>query len=784
MLVMKNLKQKLLIGLTVIVFLSLITFIIIFQLISSQNNEKHFLQQQLIQEAKAHHQGIVNTRSWNAQFEGVYVKATNGLNPNPYLKNNTLLTATNETLIKINPAWMTRQISDISNSQGEYHFKITSLLPLNPSNKADDFEEKALIFFQNNSKEKFFYSFNNEKKSFDFMGSLIVKKSCLNCHEEQGYKVGDIRGGIRVSIPLRLYNQQVNALEEKTKLSIFIVLIVAITLVFILIWFINTQYKRQYEIEHANEILEDKVSQRTSDLKVVLSHEQHLKDILKIVTEVNEVLITSFSTSNILKNATDKLATNKSYPLIISGLIHHKILEVISKSNEEKLLLPQDIVSLKEEESLNFIFDAIRKSTKLKHAIIEKIAYLQSDEESGRRKSDLKLNWLIALPLINEDDNVVYGTITVFCSREDGFEIEEIRILEKMVQDISIALYSHKQRDSILEMEKQKNANYEETILAFVNIIEQRDSYTAGHTLRVAEYCALIAREIGISPDDIHRLEKAAILHDIGKVATPDTILLKPAKLSHLEYELIKQHSEVGADMLEKISIYKDLATIIRYHHSRYDGKGYPRTSSPDDIPLLSHIMIVCDAFDAMTSNRVYRPRKTIDEALNELKAESGTQFHPNIVKAALIVLKDLNINSTSQMPTSELEKRRMAYFFCDSLTELFNEDYLQTILNTSDHPFKSLNILELKDFTHYNKKYSWEEGNKIIKNFAQFLKQHYPEAIIIRFHGDDFVVLHKYQVKVEKENISNFEKIDQINIDIHHYVIDKYFDFKKFQNL
>ncbi|PHQ64605.1 MAG: hypothetical protein COB99_08800, partial [Sulfurimonas sp.] len=112
---MKITVQKHLFFFTISFFISLITFFIIFQLVSSKENEKRLSEQQLIQEAKAHFQGMVDTRAWNAQYGGVYVKAKDGLKPNPYLKNNTLLTDINETLIKINPAWMTRQISEISN---------------------------------------------------------------------------------------------------------------------------------------------------------------------------------------------------------------------------------------------------------------------------------------------------------------------------------------------------------------------------------------------------------------------------------------------------------------------------------------------------------------------------------------------------------------------------------------------------------------------------------------------------------------------------------------------
>ena len=120
---MQLFNQKSLIVFITTFFISLITFFIVFQLLASKDNEKLLSKEQVIQEAKAHFQGIVDTRTWNAQYGGVYVKAKNGLQPNPYLKNNTLLTDKNETLIKINPAWMTRQVSEISNEQGTYHFK-------------------------------------------------------------------------------------------------------------------------------------------------------------------------------------------------------------------------------------------------------------------------------------------------------------------------------------------------------------------------------------------------------------------------------------------------------------------------------------------------------------------------------------------------------------------------------------------------------------------------------------------------------------------------------------
>ena len=765
-------------------FIVFVSIFMLYRVQISQESQIKLSRQQILQEAKAHFQSMVDTRSWNAQYGGVFVKSTNGLTPNPYLKNGTLKINDKETLIKINPAWMTRQISTISNQRGGYHYKITSLLPLNPDNKADVFETKALNFFEQNKKEKYFYNFNEKVGSFDFMGSLSVQKSCMKCHAHQGYKIGDIRGGIRVSLPLSLYNEQISLLSEKTENDYTIIVISSVLILIISIFVINMLYKRQYEIENANEILEEKVAERTYELKKVVSHEQQLKDLLKTITEVNEMLITSYSTESILKNCGNRLSINKAYPLVITGIINKDILDIVYKSNDYAHILDNDIVSLGEREDEPHLVKAIKKASSLKHPIVEKLNL--NEDKFDKRKEDKNIKWFMILPLLHGFDKETYGMISVFTTNENGFNLEEMKILENMAHDISIALYSHKQRDAILKMEKEKSANYEETILAFVNIIEQRDTYTAGHTIRVAEYCALIAKQMGYSQKEIHHLEKAAILHDIGKVATPDTILLKPGKLSQLEYELIKQHSAVGADMLEKITIYKDLADIIRYHHSRYDGNGYPKTSSPDDIPMLSHILIIADAFDAMTTNRIYRARKTVDESLVELSKESKAQFHPDVVDAAIKALKDIDIFNTSQMPVSELENKRMSYFFQDRLTGLYNEDYLRILYNKKDKSFKYLTKLNFHNFTEYNKLFGWDTGSKLLSDIAYELQELYPDSKLIRYHGDDFIILHKHSLDLSLESILKniLLKDSIINVTQRSYEIDGLLTEEKFKNI
>jgi PAS domain S-box-containing protein/putative nucleotidyltransferase with HDIG domain len=210
----------------------------------------------------------------------------------------------------------------------------------------------------------------------------------------------------------------------------------------------------------------------------------------------------------------------------------------------------------------------------------------------------------------------------------------------------TVAVFRDKtKQQKILQLEEEKLQQQEQIIHSMVGMIESRDSYTAGHTKRVSKYCVLIATEMGYSDEDIEILEKAAWLHDIGKISTPDSILLKPGKLKETEYILIQDHVISGYEMLRKIEHHKEIAEIMKEHHERFDGKGYPLGLKADEIKPLSRIMIVADVFDAMTTDRIYKPKKSIQTALKELEDLSAKQFHPEVVSVALKVLKDIKID-------------------------------------------------------------------------------------------------------------------------------------------
>lgn len=180
---------------------------------------------------------------------------------------------------------------------------------------------------------------------------------------------------------------------------------------------------------------------------------------------------------------------------------------------------------------------------------------------------------------------------------------------------------------------------YVGTIHSMARMVEARDTYTHGHSRRVADLCRRIAEKMEVDPRDADTLEMAAGLHDIGKVAVPDAVLNKPGKLTEDEWRSIRLHPVVGAQVLAPATFLADASPLVRHHHERYDGTGYPDHMGVAELSPLTHIIIAADAWDAMTSNRSYRPSLTEAQALSEIGQGRGSQFHPEVADALVSVL-------------------------------------------------------------------------------------------------------------------------------------------------
>ena len=191
-----------------------------------------------------------------------------------------------------------------------------------------------------------------------------------------------------------------------------------------------------------------------------------------------------------------------------------------------------------------------------------------------------------------------------------------------------------------------------ETILSIANAVEARDKRTGRHSFRVAVYSMLVAAELGFDDEELENIRQIGLLHDIGKIGVPDSILNKPDKLTPKEYAIMKTHVDMGGEILKDFTSIKNVADGAKYHHERYDGSGYNTGLRGEQIPLTARIIGLADAFDAMTSKRVYRPAMKMEKVIQELKEGSGSQFDPHLVNILLELLR------SGRLDVSEIKKQ------------------------------------------------------------------------------------------------------------------------------
>ncbi|MEK6202362.1 MAG: PhnD/SsuA/transferrin family substrate-binding protein [Desulfobulbaceae bacterium] len=564
----------------------------------------------------------------------------------------------------------------------------------------------------------------------------------------------------------------------------------AVFLVLATAWYILLQnrilQKKKLEVDRLNITLESKVVERTEKINRLLDQQIYLKGILQTVADINKLLITSPDLEVLLEKSCELFVQHGHYGFSWIGLLdEEKIYKIYSPDDFEKYLAPPPFAF--NDQKIPFYKSPTARCIR-EDAIVISDRNHDQDLTPWRDQAEIKgFQSAIALPLRARESSKPLGTLTIYTWIKEGFEEEEIAMLEELAGDLGFAIGSFRHREEITRLTIEKAANYEETIFTFVDMIEQRDTYTAGHTERVARYCQQIAREMGVTEQETAKLYKAAILHDIGKIATPDSVLLKPGKLNSLDYDLIKLHAAAGHEMLSNIKMYRDLAEIILHHHERHDGEGYPDGLRGDEIPFLSRILTVADAFDAMTTNRIYKSRKQIPEALAELVSLSGRQFHPEVVAAAIKALKETTSPVTiTQAPISDIEKKRFSYFFNDKLTGLLNEDYLRIFLQNNQNllEYSCLHILSLQNVVEYNKRLGWEQGNRLFQEFAGELQAHYPDALIFRAYGNDFAILTRKHFDMEGNAFDSFSSMagPEITIESQHvdlrrdeaYTLDK----------
>lgn len=309
-----------------------------------------------------------------------------------------------------------------------------------------------------------------------------------------------------------------------------------------------------------------------------------------------------------------------------------------------------------------------------------------------------------------------------------------------------------------------------QSILAIANTVDAKDEYTKQHSARVAEYSAVVAGRLGWPEKRIQNLYHMALLHDIGKIGVPDSILNKPAALTKDEYELMKNHVVVGAEILKEITTIEHVAEGARYHHERYDGKGYCEGLKGEAIPIEARIIGIADALDAMTSDRSYRKRLDLDYVKKEIERGKGRQFDPKLAQIMLELLEDetfvgcylndklrnsalgeLEAQESEACAALELEKTRL-----DPVSgvpdryaaKIAVDRYLKDKRNQG-----ALFVLDIDNFTIVNDRKGHVAGDEILRQFALFLMENTKEGdLVCRMGSDEFIIF--YQEEIRKSEL------------------------------
>lgn len=238
-----------------------------------------------------------------------------------------------------------------------------------------------------------------------------------------------------------------------------------------------------------------------------------------------------------------------------------------------------------------------------------------------------------------------------YCEKSDKFD-QLLLLIESGLKSVEQMNMIKQINEELADSKELLEKSYLESIEVLRRTVEVKDVYTRGHSDRVSEYSLLIGEKLNLPPEQMKTLKIGALFHDIGKIGIPDAILLKTDKLTDDEYSEIKNHPAIGAHILSNASIFADIIPIVKHHHERYDGKGYPARLAGENIPYLARIVAVADTFDAMTSRRSYRQALDFDYTTNEIERCKGTQFDPAIADVFLEILR------TNQDKITEIQKK------------------------------------------------------------------------------------------------------------------------------
>lgn len=351
--------------------------------------------------------------------------------------------------------------------------------------------------------------------------------------------------------------------------------------------------------------------------------EEEIEDLSAEIVNLYQELSLIYSLSSKLGSELDIRAICEQVIDEISNALEVKTIIIMLLNEKTGMLSVQTCTGLEMEAIVNIKVDA---STEPFARIFSKKEAMVITDEAATNPLPFPLKTSLCVPLVTDNRNIGLLIVSDKMSGKE-FRTPEIKLIDALSGEIASAIKK-------AQLYERINRLFISTVDALASAIDAKDPYTYGHSRRVAQISSDICREIGMSSDEINSTKLAALLHDIGKIGTPEHILQKPGRLQLGEIEKIKEHPLQGAQILSTIDELKDVVDWIKHHHERYDGKGYPDCKAAEDIPLQSRIISIADSYDAMTSDRPYRkgmdPTKVLD-IMNDL---TGSQYDPELFRA------------------------------------------------------------------------------------------------------------------------------------------------------
>jgi putative nucleotidyltransferase with HDIG domain len=391
---------------------------------------------------------------------------------------------------------------------------------------------------------------------------------------------------------------------------------------------------------------------RLQDIKIILERIARLKTLMENNWRLNQELVEKQEVEKLNIELKKRMRAQAMMYDIVDSLsrinrtenlykfILNKSIEICQAKKACFLIQDNDKANnyvLLSQKGLNNVAPGTRISTghekieeKINKRLFEKCFNISPGTDYARKINE---NYYISIPF--NIRNEPFGLLLLGeKTGNTGFDTDDLFILRFMAERTALNIENMALYDNLMQ-------SLMASMMSLVGAIEAKDKYTRQHSSRVTKYAIEIAKSMGCSEDDLHMLRTYAPLHDIGKIGIDDNILNKKTRLTDQEYDKIKTHPLIGVNIVSPLMLDKEELSIIRNHHERWDGKGYPDGLVANEIPFLSRILIVADSFDAMSSDRAYRKALPIEKCIEELIQNKGTQFDPEVVEASLKIFTE-----------------------------------------------------------------------------------------------------------------------------------------------